>query len=56
MNASDEINALLNDGYAVLESEVRKDLNSIGLDPSIGFLHELKDGSLFMTYRSLVDG
>ena len=40
-NASDEVNALLNYGYAVLESEVRKDLNSIGLDPSISFLHEL---------------
>lgn len=40
-NASDEINALLNYGYAILESEVRKSLNSVGLDPTIGFLHEL---------------
>ncbi len=40
-NASDEINALLNYGYAVLESEIRKAINSVGLDPSIGFLHEL---------------
>jgi CRISPR-associated protein Cas1 len=41
MNASDEINALLNYGYAVLESMIRKTINSIGLDPSIGYLHEL---------------
>lgn len=40
-NASDEINALLNYGYAVLESMIRKTINSIGLDPSIGFLHEI---------------
>ena len=41
MNASDEINALLNYGYAVLESLIRKTINSIGLDPSIGYLHEI---------------
>lgn len=41
MNASDEVNALLNYGYAILESEVRKDINAVGLDPTIGFLHEL---------------
>ena len=41
MNASDEINALLNYGYAVLESMIRKTINSIGLDPSIGYLHDI---------------
>ncbi|MDA8055082.1 MAG: CRISPR-associated endonuclease Cas1 [Thermoplasmatales archaeon] len=41
MNASDEINALLNYGYAILESMIRKAINSIGLDPSIGYLHEI---------------
>ncbi len=49
-NASDEVNALLNYGYAILESEVRKDLNSIGLDPSISFLHELRDGRDSLVY------
>lgn len=39
--ASDEINALLNYGYAVLESMIRKTINSIGFDPSIGYLHEI---------------
>ncbi|MGC9123682.1 MAG: CRISPR-associated endonuclease Cas1 [Thermoplasmata archaeon] len=41
MNASDEINAFLNYRYAVLESMIRKAINSIGLDPSIGYLHEI---------------
>ena len=41
MNASDPINALLNYGYAILESMVRKDINGIGLDVSIGYLHEI---------------
>ncbi|MCL5404582.1 MAG: CRISPR-associated endonuclease Cas1 [Candidatus Marsarchaeota archaeon] len=49
-NASDEINALLNYGYAVLESEVRKDLNSIGLDSSISFLHELSNSRASLVY------
>jgi CRISPR-associated protein Cas1 len=41
MNASDEVNALLNYGYAILESEIRTAINSVGLDPAVGFLHEL---------------
>ena len=41
MNASDPVNALLNYGYALLESMIRKDINAIGLDVSIGYLHEI---------------
>ena len=41
MNASDPVNALLNYGYAILESVIRKDINVIGLDVSIGYLHEI---------------
>ena len=41
MNASDPINALLNYGYAILESMIRKDINVIGFDVSIGYLHEI---------------
>jgi len=41
MNASDPINAYLNYGYAILESMVREDINTIGLDVSIGYLHEI---------------
>ena len=49
-NASDEVNALLNYGYAILESEVRKDINSVGLDPSISFLHELSNSRASLVY------
>jgi len=41
MNASEPINAMLNYGYAILESMVRKDINTIGFDVSIGYLHEI---------------
>ena len=32
---------MLNYGYVILESEIRKKINSVGLDYSIGFLHEI---------------
>ena len=50
MNASDEVNALLNYGYAILESEVRKAINVVGLDPSVGFLHELATSKTPLVY------
>jgi len=49
-NASDEINALLNYGYAILESEIRKAINSVGLDYSIGFLHEINQSRTPLVY------
>jgi len=49
-NASDEINALLNYGYAILESEIRKIINSVGLDYSIGFLHEVNQSRTPLVY------
>ena len=49
-NASDEINALLNYGYAILESEIRKGINTIGLDYSIGFLHEINQSRTPLVY------
>ena len=49
-NASDEINALLNYGYAILESEIRKAINGIGLDYSIGFLHEINQSRTPLVY------
>jgi CRISP-associated protein Cas1 len=50
MNASDEVNTLLNYGYAILESEVRKDINAVGLDPAIGFLHALDESKEPLVY------
>ncbi|OGD52608.1 CRISPR-associated endonuclease Cas1 [Candidatus Bathyarchaeota archaeon RBG_13_38_9] len=40
MNSTDPVNTLLNYGYAFLESRCRASINSVGLEPSIGFLHE----------------
>jgi CRISP-associated protein Cas1 len=40
----------LNYGYAILESEVRKGINAIGLDPTIGFLHELAQSKTPLVY------
>ena len=49
-NASDEVNALLNYGYSILESEVRKTINSVGLDYSVGFLHEINQSHTPLVY------
>lgn len=40
----DPVNALLSYGYAVLHTEVLKAVLAAGLDPSVGFLHELHSG------------
>jgi CRISP-associated protein Cas1 len=50
MNASDEINALLNYGYAILESTSRKQINIVGLDPCIGFVHEIDKSKTPLVY------
>jgi CRISPR-associated protein Cas1 len=50
-NASDPVNLTLNYGYGFLEGEVRRAINSVGLEPSIGFLHDVSD---YQTKQSLV--
>jgi len=49
--ASDPVNLALNYGYAVLEGECRRAVNTVGLEPSVGFLHEF---SGYQTKQSLV--
>ena len=39
-DADDPVNALFNYGYAILESECWKVINTIGLEPYIGFIHK----------------
>jgi CRISPR-associated protein Cas1 len=39
-NASDPVNSALNYAYGVLEGECRRAINAVGLEPSVGFLHE----------------
>jgi len=41
---------LLNYGYAISESEIRKAVNGIGLDYSIGFLHEINQSRTPLVY------
>jgi CRISPR-associated protein Cas1 len=39
-DADDPVNALFNYGYAILESECWKVVNTVGLEPYIGFIHK----------------
>jgi CRISPR-associated protein Cas1 len=50
-NASDPVNLALNYAYGVLEGECRAAINTMGLEPSVGFLHETSD---YQTKQSLV--
>lgn len=50
MNASDEVNALLNFGYSLLEAQVRKCVNTVGLDPTVGYVHELHHSKMPLVY------
>jgi len=43
-------NASLNYGYAILESEIKKATSSVGLDYSIGFLHEINQSRTPLVY------
>jgi len=49
-NASDPVNALLNYGYAFLQSYVRRAINMTGLDASLGFVHEDKPATTPLVY------
>jgi CRISPR-associated protein Cas1 len=50
-NASDPVNLALNYAYGVLEGECRAAINTVGLEQSMGFLHET---SSYQTKQSLV--
>jgi CRISPR-associated protein Cas1 len=49
-SATDPVNALLNFGYSLLEARVRQAVNSVGLEPSVGFLHETAASKLPLVY------
>lgn len=50
-NASDPVNLSLNYPYGVLQGECRAAINTVGLEPFIGFLHVSSD---YQTKQSLV--
>ena len=49
-NAIDPVNALLNYGYSVLESECWKAVNKVGLDAYVGFVHENYNNKASLVY------
>lgn len=50
MAATDPINALFNYGYSLLESHCLRAINANGLDPYIGFVHEMAPGKSPLVY------
>ena len=48
--AGDMINCMLNYGYAILEAECLKAINSSGLDVHVGFLHEMNQSKNSLAY------
>jgi CRISPR-associated protein Cas1 len=61
MGSGDMVNTMLNYGYSLLESECLRAINSMGLDPHVGFLHEMTPSKNSLAYdlqepfRFLVD-
>jgi CRISPR-associated protein Cas1 len=49
-SATDPVNALLNFGYSLLEARVRQAVNTVGFEPSVGFLHETAASKLPLVY------
>lgn len=41
---------MFNYGYAILEAQVRRTINAVGLDPAVGYLHETKSGNTPLVY------
>lgn len=48
--AGDYVNCMLNYGYAILEAECLRAINSSGLDVHVGFLHEMTIGKNSLAY------
>nr|WP_268765992.1 CRISPR-associated endonuclease Cas1 [Methanohalophilus halophilus] len=48
--AGDKVNVMLNYGYALLEAECLRAINSVGLDAHVGFLHEMNSSKNSLAY------
>lgn len=48
--AGDQVNCLLNYGYAILEAECLRAINAVGLDRHVGFIHEKTIGKNSLAY------
>lgn len=49
-DADDPINALFNYGFSVLESEIWKVVNTVGLEPYLGFIHKTNSDKAPLIY------
>ncbi|NPE30675.1 CRISPR-associated endonuclease Cas1 [Methanococcoides sp. SA1] len=49
-NSGDKVNVMLNYGFALLESECLRTINSVGLDAHVGFLHEMNPSKYSLAY------
>jgi CRISPR-associated protein Cas1 len=50
MGSEDMVNTMLNYGYALLEAECLRVINTVGLDPHVGFLHEMNPSKNSLAY------
>jgi len=50
IGACDPVNCMLNYGYALLEAECLRAINTVGLDAHVGFLHEMQTGKNSLAY------
>jgi CRISP-associated protein Cas1 len=50
MGSGDMVTTMLNYGYALLEAECLRVINSVGLDPHVGFLHEMTPSKNSLAY------
>lgn len=48
--AADTVNVMLNYGYAVLEAEIMRAINTAGMDVHVGFMHEKRIGKNSLAY------
>ncbi len=50
IGAGDQVNCMFNFGYSLLEAECLKNINSVGLDSHVDFLHEMQSGKDSLAY------
>jgi len=50
MGSVDTMNTLLNYGYALLEAQCLRSIHTTGLDPHVGYLHEIMNGKHPLVY------
>lgn len=52
-NARHPVNSILNYSFGILESQVRTAIQSVGLDPMLGYLHACYPGRVALVYDAM---